>query len=85
VLTIEVWDQAPGVPVLRSATGLAETGRGLTIIDTLTGGCWGCQPAIGQAGKCVWAEVPCATPPPVGPSPNPQPRPSPRDREDTTP
>lgn len=58
VLTIECWDQAPGVPVLRAARGLAETGRGLAIIDSLTRGAWGCQPAIGQAGKCVWAEIP---------------------------
>jgi anti-sigma regulatory factor (Ser/Thr protein kinase) len=38
VLAIEVWDQAPGVPVLRDASGLTETGRGLAIIDALTGG-----------------------------------------------
>jgi histidine kinase-like protein len=57
VLTVEVWDQAPGVPVLLEADGFAESGRGLRIIDTLTGGAWGCQPAIGQPGKCVWAEI----------------------------
>lgn len=58
VLTIECWDQAPGVPVMRQATGFEETGRGLAVIDSLTGGAWGWQPAIGQAGKCVWAEIP---------------------------
>lgn len=58
VLTIEVWDQAPGVPVLRDADWSAETGRGLAIIDNLTGGAWGCQPTICQKGKCVWAELP---------------------------
>jgi hypothetical protein len=58
VLTIECWDHAPGVPLLRAASGLSETGRGLAIIDSLTCGAWGCQPAIGQAGKCVWAEIP---------------------------
>lgn len=58
VLTIECWDQAPGLPVLREAEGLAETGRGLAISDAITGGCWGCQPAIGQDGKCVYAEIP---------------------------
>lgn len=58
VLTIECWDQAPGVPVPRTAAGLAETGRGLAVIDSLTGGAWGCQPAIGQVGKCVWADLP---------------------------
>lgn len=58
VLTIECWDQAPGMPVLQSADPLAESGRGLAIIDTLTSGSWGYQPAIGQHGKCVWAELP---------------------------
>lgn len=58
VLTVECWDQAPGIPVPRQVDALAETGRGLAIIDALTGGCWGCQPANGQDGKCVWAEIP---------------------------
>jgi len=57
VLTIEVWDQAPGVPVLLEADRFAESGRGLGIINTLTGGAWGCQPAVGQPGKCVWAQI----------------------------
>lgn len=57
VLTIECWDQAPGVPVLREADGFAETGRGLVIVDTLTGGAWGCRRAVGRPGKCVWAEI----------------------------
>jgi anti-sigma regulatory factor (Ser/Thr protein kinase) len=58
VLTIECWDQAPGFPVLRQSDEFAETGRGLAIIDALTSGRWGCHPAIGQVGKCVWAEIP---------------------------
>ena len=58
MLTIECWDQAPGLPVLRRADGFAETGRGLAIIDAITGGRWGCQPAIGQDGKCVYAKIP---------------------------
>jgi len=57
MLTIECWDQAPGIPALRKADEFAESGRGLAIIDDLTNGCWGCQPAIGQPGKCVWAEI----------------------------
>jgi hypothetical protein len=57
-LAIECWDQAPGIPVLRAASGLAETGRGLAIIDALTGGAWGWLPAIGRADKCVWADIP---------------------------
>jgi hypothetical protein len=51
VLTIECWDQAPRVPMMREATALAENGRGLAIVDDLTNGCWGCQPAIGQQGE----------------------------------
>ena len=58
ILTIECWDQAPGVPVLCEASVFAETGRGLAIIDSFTRGAWGCQPAIGRAGKCVWAQIP---------------------------
>lgn len=57
-LTIECWDQAPGFPVLREPNALAETGRGLAIIDAVTDGCWGCQPAIAQDGKCVWGTIP---------------------------
>jgi anti-sigma regulatory factor (Ser/Thr protein kinase) len=57
VLTIEVWDQAPGMPVLRNADPLAENGRGLAIVDSLTGGAWACQPAVGRPGKRVWAEL----------------------------
>jgi hypothetical protein len=34
------------------------SGTPQAIIDSLTRGAWGCQPAIGQAGKCVWAEIP---------------------------
>jgi len=57
VLTIEVWDQAPGIPVLLEADRFAESGRGLGIIDALTGGAWGCRLAISQPGKCVWADI----------------------------
>jgi hypothetical protein len=57
VLTIECWDQAPGVPVLRLVPELVERGRGLAIIDDLTAGAWGYRPAIGQPGKCVWARI----------------------------
>jgi anti-sigma regulatory factor (Ser/Thr protein kinase) len=56
-LRIECWDQAPGIPVLCQADPLAETGRGLAIIDAISRGSWGCQLAIGQPGKCVWAEI----------------------------
>jgi len=43
----------PGDGLHRAAPGLAEAGRGMVIIDSLTHGAWGCQPAIGQVGKCV--------------------------------
>jgi Histidine kinase-like ATPase domain len=57
-LVVECWDHAPGFPSLRQTSELAETGRGLAIIDSLTGGSWGWQPANGHVGKCVWAEIP---------------------------
>lgn len=57
VLAIEVWDQAPGFPVIREADRFAESGRGLVIIDALTSGRWGCRTAIGRRGKCVWAVI----------------------------
>lgn len=57
VLTVEVWDQAPGLPLLKNGDGLSEDGRGLLLVDALTNGCWGCQPAVGQHGKCTWAEL----------------------------
>jgi Histidine kinase-like ATPase domain len=56
-LVVECWDHAPGFPSLRQTSELAETGRGLAIIDSLTGGSWGWQPANGHVGKCVWAEI----------------------------
>ena len=52
VLTIECWDQAPGIPVLQEASGFAETGRGLAIIDSLTDGAWGC-PACHRPSRQV--------------------------------
>jgi hypothetical protein len=57
-LVVECWDHAPGFPSLRQTSELAETGRGLAIIDSLTGGLWGWQAAKGHVGKCVWAEIP---------------------------
>jgi anti-sigma regulatory factor (Ser/Thr protein kinase) len=55
-LLIEVWDLAPGFPVLRRAASDAEEGRGLHLIDALSGGRWGWQPGQGPA-KMVWAEL----------------------------
>jgi anti-sigma regulatory factor (Ser/Thr protein kinase) len=62
VLTVECWDQAPGVPVLCVVPELVERGRGLIIINDLTGGAWGYKPTIGQPGKCVWAMMPLRDP-----------------------
>ncbi len=62
----EVWDQAPGTPAPRAASGDDESGRGLELIDALAT-TWGWHPARTQAtgpgsttasvGKCVWAEI----------------------------
>jgi anti-sigma regulatory factor (Ser/Thr protein kinase) len=61
-LIAEVWDQAPGMPVRVAAGQDDETGRGLSLVDTLTGSQWGWQHAPAGPGKCVWAEfsVPAA-------------------------
>jgi Histidine kinase-like ATPase domain len=55
-LLAEVWDQAPGAPVLLSAGQDDESGRGLALVDTITGSCWGWHPARPGPGKCVCAE-----------------------------
>jgi anti-sigma regulatory factor (Ser/Thr protein kinase) len=56
-LTIEVLDRAPGTPVLLSAVGTDEGGRGLSIVEALTGGRWGSRPGIAPGTKFVWAEI----------------------------
>jgi anti-sigma regulatory factor (Ser/Thr protein kinase) len=55
-LLIEVWDQAPGIPVLREVTGDEESGRGLILVDAISDK-WGWNPVNGQPGKVVWAEI----------------------------
>jgi hypothetical protein len=56
-LLIEVWDQATGFPALRRPASDAEAGRGLHLVDALTGGRWGWQPGLrlyvrwGRAGE----------------------------------
>ena len=54
-LLVEVWDQAPGIPVLREAAGDEESGRGLILVNAISEK-WGWNPAEGQPGKVVWAE-----------------------------
>ncbi len=53
---LEVWDQAPGIPVIRDAAGCEESGRGLVLIDAIADR-WGWNPATGRPGKVVWAEM----------------------------
>ena len=57
-LVAEVWDEAPGVPVRMNAGRDDESGRGLDLVDALTGSRWGWRPARPGPGKCVWAEFP---------------------------
>jgi anti-sigma regulatory factor (Ser/Thr protein kinase) len=58
-LLIEVWDQAMGFPAVRRSASDAEAGRGLHLVDALTGGRWGWQPGRAPA-KVVWAELAAA-------------------------
>ncbi len=62
-LVAEVWDQAPGVPVRLNAGRDDENGRGLDLVDMITGSRWGWRPARSGPGKCVWCEftVPTTT------------------------
>jgi anti-sigma regulatory factor (Ser/Thr protein kinase) len=55
-LLIEVYDQAPGKPVLRHVSPDAEKGRGLAMVADLCAGSWGWHTVRGHAGKVVWAE-----------------------------
>jgi anti-sigma regulatory factor (Ser/Thr protein kinase) len=52
---IEVHDANDGRPRMREAPGLEESGRGLLLVERLTGGCWGVSERQG-VGKMVWAE-----------------------------
>jgi anti-sigma regulatory factor (Ser/Thr protein kinase) len=61
VVRVEVWDEAPGLPELRDAADDAENGRGLVLVNDLTGGLWGwSKVAALLPAKCVWAEIPLA-------------------------
>lgn len=51
VLTVEVSDDDPTLPVRRPHSTTATTGRGLRILDELTVR-WGTRPTLG--GKVVW-------------------------------
>jgi hypothetical protein len=52
---IEVHDASDSKPQLRQVSGCEESGRGLALVDVLTGGRWGVADREG-VGKLVWAE-----------------------------
>jgi anti-sigma regulatory factor (Ser/Thr protein kinase) len=56
-LLIEVRDQAMGFPALRQTTSDAEAGRGLHLVNALTGGNWGWRPTRASGGKVVYATL----------------------------
>ncbi|WP_329135682.1 ATP-binding protein [Streptomyces sp. NBC_01476] len=61
-LDIEIHDADSRVPAVREAGPHDESGRGLTLVDTLTQGRWGVRsraPREGAAaaGKFIWARV----------------------------
>jgi serine/threonine-protein kinase RsbW len=45
---IEVYDQAAGQPVLKNVGADDESGRGLAMIDRITGGRWGVARGAGR-------------------------------------
>jgi hypothetical protein len=53
-LRIEVHDASDLRPRLRETSTDAESGRGLALVDVLTGGRWGVSDRLG-VGKRVWA------------------------------
>jgi two-component sensor histidine kinase len=53
---IEVHDANESKPERREASGDEESGRGLALVDALTGGHWGVSDRQGP-GKLVWAMV----------------------------
>lgn len=57
LVDVAVWDDAPGVPVKREADHIAESGRGLHLVEALAVA-WGHAPDPGGGpGKTVWASV----------------------------
>ena len=60
-LRIIMWDNGPGEPHPAVPRQDAETGRGLAIIDHLTGRNWGWWPTPLSGGKVVWAALTTTT------------------------
>lgn len=57
-LTVEVFDDGPGLPVLKSLDDAPTvSGRGLALVDAMATA-WGVRPDPGGVGKTVWATVP---------------------------
>ena len=54
ILRVEVQDASPALPVVRSYSETATTGRGMVIVDSLAAA-WGSFPVAG--GKVVWFEL----------------------------
>ena len=68
-LRIIVWDNGPGHPQHTTAGPDAEAGRGLAIVDSLTGRNWGWWPTPRSGGKVVWAALPAPAAAPAAPAP----------------
>jgi hypothetical protein len=62
-----VWDNGPGGPRRAQPGTDDENGRGLAIIDALTGRNWGWRHTPCSGGKVIWAAlpVPADTPAPM--------------------
>lgn len=54
---IYVWDHGPGQPCQQAAGADEESGRGLAIVDSLTGGRWGWYPTPASGGKVIWGAL----------------------------
>lgn len=52
---IEVFDTAPGTPIVQANNPLAETGKGLRLVDALA--TWGSYAVATGSGKIVWAAL----------------------------
>lgn len=57
VVTFSVSDSGSGDPAVQDAAHDAESGRGMRLVDELSGA-WGWVPAEDGAGKTVWFRIP---------------------------
>jgi anti-sigma regulatory factor (Ser/Thr protein kinase) len=56
-MRVEVTDANPDTPRVSRDAGLAPTGRGMRLVDELSGA-WGVTPLPDSGGKTVWFRVP---------------------------